>query len=195
MAPAGEVRNRNAVENKIPKENGTNKTLCVSLRPHSAVWRSTAHVTKYISCSCLRFNWSQYLHFECPLLQNSLLDPCLLYRPEDRHHLATMPLGPLLNRTCFTCLQVSLIVSPGFQSFHNTPPAFFLSELPVTIIPPEGVRSPQQDKSNGRTVNFSLWTGTFWNRISSIPDETVTPLRLSRRCLVCGNRGVPRDVG
>jgi len=44
MAPAGEVRNRNAGENKILKENGANETLCVSLRPHSAAWRSTAHV-------------------------------------------------------------------------------------------------------------------------------------------------------
>jgi hypothetical protein len=28
----------------------------------------------------------------------------------------------------------------------------------------------------------------FWNGISSIPDETVIPLRLYRYCLVYGNR-------
>jgi hypothetical protein len=58
----------------------------------------------------------------------------------------------------------------------------------VTIISPEWVRSPEQGKSSGRTANFSLWTGTFWDGISSIRDETVTLLGLSRRCLVCGNR-------
>jgi hypothetical protein len=41
---------------------------------------------------------------------------------------------------------------------------------------PEWVTSPEQDKSNGRVATFSLWTGVFWDGISSIPDETVIPL-------------------
>jgi hypothetical protein len=34
---------------------------------------------------------------------------------------------------------------------------------------------------------FSLWTGVFWDGISSILDETVIPLRLGRHCLVRRN--------
>ena len=41
---------------------------------------------------------------------------------------------------------------------------------------PEWVTGPEQGKSSGRIATFSLWTGVFMDGISSIPDETVTPL-------------------
>jgi hypothetical protein len=41
---------------------------------------------------------------------------------------------------------------------------------------PERFTSPEQDKSSGRVATFSLWTGVFWDAISTIPDETVIPL-------------------
>ena len=37
----------------------------------------------------------------------------------------------------------------------------------------EWVTGPEQGKSSGRVATFSLWTGMFWDDISSIPDETV----------------------
>ena len=47
-------------------------------------------------------------------------------------------------------------------------------------ISPEWVTGPEQGKSSGRIATFSLWTGMFRDGISSIPDETVIPLRLGR---------------
>jgi hypothetical protein len=46
----------------------------------------------------------------------------------------------------------------------------------VIEIPPECVKGPEQDKSCGRVAAFSLWTGVFWDGVSSFPDETVIPL-------------------
>ena len=43
-------------------------------------------------------------------------------------------------------------------------------------ISPEWVTDPEQGKSNGRIVTFSLWTGLFRESISSIPGETAIPL-------------------
>ena len=43
-------------------------------------------------------------------------------------------------------------------------------------ISPELVTGPEQGKSSGRIVTFSLWTGMFRVGISSIPCETVIPL-------------------
>jgi len=48
--------------------------------------------------------------------------------------------------------------------------------LPVVRISPEWVTIPQQGKSSGRIAAFNLWTGMFWDGITSIPDETVIPL-------------------
>jgi len=48
--------------------------------------------------------------------------------------------------------------------------------LPIVGNSPEWVISPEQSKSNGRNAKFSLWTGIFWDGISSIPDETIIPL-------------------
>jgi hypothetical protein len=48
--------------------------------------------------------------------------------------------------------------------------------MPVVRISPECVMSPEHVKSNGRNATFSLWTGIFWDGISSIPDETIIPL-------------------
>ena len=53
---------------------------------------------------------------------------------------------------------------------------------------PEWVMGPEQGKSSGRVATFSLWTGMFRGGISSIPDETVIPLRFGRHFLVCENR-------
>jgi hypothetical protein len=53
---------------------------------------------------------------------------------------------------------------------------------------PEWVTGPEQGESSGWIATFSLWKGVFWDGISSIPDETVIPLRLDRHCLVYGNR-------
>ena len=55
-------------------------------------------------------------------------------------------------------------------------------------ISPEWVTDPEQGKSSGRIATFSLWTGMFRDGISSIPGETVIPLRLVRHFLVCENR-------
>ena len=41
---------------------------------------------------------------------------------------------------------------------------------------PEWVTGPEQGKSSGRIAAFSLWTGIFWDGISSIPGERVIPL-------------------
>jgi len=41
--------------------------------------------------------------------------------------------------------------------------------------------------ASGRIATFSLWTSMFRDGISSIPGETVTPLRLGRH-FVCENR-------
>ena len=38
---------------------------------------------------------------------------------------------------------------------------------------PEWVTGPEQGKSGGRVVTFSLWTGLFRDGISSVPGETV----------------------
>ena len=65
---------------------------------------------------------------------------------------------------------------------------FFPWDLPVVKISPEWVTGPEQGKSSGRIATFSLWTGMFMDGISSIPDETVIPLRLGRHFLVCENR-------
>jgi len=46
----------------------------------------------------------------------------------------------------------------------------------VVKIPPEWVTGPEQGKSSGSITNLILWTGMFKDGISSIPDETVTPL-------------------
>jgi hypothetical protein len=43
----------------------------------------------------------------------------------------------------------------------------------VVKISPEGVTVPEQGKSSGRIVTFSLWTGVFRDGISSILVETV----------------------
>jgi hypothetical protein len=40
----------------------------------------------------------------------------------------------------------------------------------------EWVTGPEQGKSSGRVATFSLWICMLWDGISSIPDETVTPL-------------------
>ena len=61
-------------------------------------------------------------------------------------------------------------------------------DLPVVKISPEWVTGPEQGKSNGSIAIFSLWTGMFWDGISSIPGETVIPLWLGRHFLVCENR-------
>jgi hypothetical protein len=58
----------------------------------------------------------------------------------------------------------------------------------VIEMSPEWVTGHEQGKFSGRIANFSLWTGLFWDGISSIPDATVMPLLLSHHCLVCGNR-------
>ena len=62
-------------------------------------------------------------------------------------------------------------------SFGNNPFGLFLQVLPVGRISPEWVRSrsPEQVKSSSWTAAFSLWTGMFWDGISSFPDETVIP--------------------
>jgi hypothetical protein len=49
-------------------------------------------------------------------------------------------------------------------------------ELPLVRISSEWITSPEQEKSSGRIAAFSLWTGMFWDGITSIPDETVIPL-------------------
>jgi len=41
---------------------------------------------------------------------------------------------------------------------------------------PEWVTGPEQGKSSGRVLTFSLWTGLLRDGISFIPDETVIPL-------------------
>jgi hypothetical protein len=46
----------------------------------------------------------------------------------------------------------------------------------VIEMSPEWVTGPEYGKSSGRIETFSLWTGVFWDGISSIPDETVIPL-------------------
>jgi len=48
--------------------------------------------------------------------------------------------------------------------------------MTVVRIFPEWVTKPEQVKSNGMAAAFSLWTDLFWDGISSIPDETITPL-------------------
>ena len=50
---------------------------------------------------------------------------------------------------------------------------------------PEWVTGPEQGKSGGRVVTFSLWTGLFRDGISSVPGETVIPLLPGRHFLVC----------
>ena len=60
-------------------------------------------------------------------------------------------------------------------------------DLPVVKISPECVTGPEQGKSSGRIVTFSLWTGMFMDGISSIPGETVVPLWVGRHFLVCEN--------
>ena len=55
-------------------------------------------------------------------------------------------------------------------------------------ISPEWVTGPEQGKSRGRIATFNIWTGMFRDGISSIPGETVIPLRLSRHFLVCEDR-------
>jgi len=57
--------------------------------------------------------------------------------------------------------------------------------LPVVKICPEWVTSPEQGKLSSRTATYSLWTGMFWDGISSILDESVIPLWIIRHCLVC----------
>ena len=42
-------------------------------------------------------------------------------------------------------------------------------------ISPEGITGPEQGKSSGRIVTFSIRTGRFRDGISSIPGETVIP--------------------
>jgi hypothetical protein len=84
MAPAGEVRNRSAGENKILKENGANGTLCVSRagRPHSAVQcgRQTApNKLHFLFLSSLSLNRNAFIisvHYF-----NTLFLTRLLYRP------------------------------------------------------------------------------------------------------------------
>jgi hypothetical protein len=52
------------------------------------------------------------------------------------------------------------------------PSGIFLRDLPFVRIPPGWVSSPEQVKSSSKIAAFSLWTGMFWDGISSIPDET-----------------------
>jgi hypothetical protein len=52
----------------------------------------------------------------------------------------------------------------------------------------ERVTGPEQGKYSGRIATFSLWAGMFRDGISPIADETVIPLRLVRRFLVCEKR-------
>ena len=54
-------------------------------------------------------------------------------------------------------------------------------------ISPEWVTGPEQGKSSGRTATFNLWTGMYRDGISSIPCETVIPVRLGRHFIVCEN--------
>jgi len=69
-----------------------------------------------------------------------------------------------------------------------------LSELSVTIISPKWVRSPQQGKSGGRTVNFSLWKARLGMEF---------PPSLTKQLYRCDSvvvarlweEGIPRDVG
>jgi hypothetical protein len=61
-------------------------------------------------------------------------------------------------------------------SFGNNPSSLFLYDLPEVRTFPEWVTSPEQGKSSGKIATFSLCTGLFWNGISFIPDEAVTPL-------------------
>ena len=65
---------------------------------------------------------------------------------------------------------------------------FFPWDLPVVKISLEWVTGPEQGKCSGGFATFSLWTGIFWDGISSIPGETVIPLWLCRHFLVCENR-------
>ena len=55
-------------------------------------------------------------------------------------------------------------------------------------ISPEWVTGPEQGKSSGRIATFCLWTGMFWDGISSIPVETVILLLLGCHFLVSENR-------
>ena len=52
---------------------------------------------------------------------------------------------------------------------------------------PQCVTSSEQGKSSSRIATFILWTGAFWDGISSIPDETVIAQWLGPHYLVCGN--------
>jgi len=73
------------------------------------------------------------------------------------------------------------------SSFGNNPTGLSLSDFPVVKISLELVTSSKHCKASSRTATSSLWTGMFWDGISSIPDETVILLWLGCYCLVCGN--------
>jgi len=60
-------------------------------------------------------------------------------------------------------------------------------------ISPEWVTGPEQGKSSGRIATVSLWTGVFRDGISSIPDETVTPLWLGRQNWIQHVNRMPRN--
>jgi len=57
--------------------------------------------------------------------------------------------------------------------FGNNPSGLFLWDLVLVRISPEWVTRTEQGKSSGRIATFSLWTGIFWDGISSFPDEKV----------------------
>jgi hypothetical protein len=57
-----------------------------------------------------------------------------------------------------------------------------------------GLREKSRVKSSGRTINFSLWTGMFWDSISSFAVETIMSPSLGRHCLVCVNRAYHEKV-
>ena len=94
-----------------------------------------------------------------------------------------MQWGHLLASSGLAHPEVSSVVIP-----FPCPSGFFLWDFPVVKNSPEWVTSPGQVNSSGRSVTFSLWTGMFWDGISSIPDEAVVRLLLGRQYLVFGKK-------
>jgi len=58
-------------------------------------------------------------------------------------------------------------------SFKENLSGFFPGDLSVVKISSEWVTGPQQGKSSGRIITFSLWTGMFRDGISSILGENI----------------------
>jgi hypothetical protein len=62
----------------------------------------------------------------------------------------------------------------------------------VIEMSPEWVMGPEKGKSSGRIATYNLWTGMFWDGISSIPDETATPVTRSSLPHLW-EHGIPRE--